>query len=196
VAALDFYFDYRSPYAYLAQTQVRKLGVEIAWRPFEILQLMDKVGNVPTSITCKPKGQYLGKDLMRWVGLYKVPFQRHPQSGIIDARRLLRATLAAAELGQADAAVGAIFGAYWGSGAPLSTPQDVVAALGAAGVNGPDLARRIDDPALDAALDAATDEAAARGVFGAPTMYVGDEMFFGNDRFDFVRASLAAAVAA
>ena len=56
-----------------------------------------------------------------------------------------------------------------------------------------DLLARIDAPALDAALDAATDEAAARGVFGAPTMYVGDEMFFGNDRFDFVRASLGAA---
>jgi 2-hydroxychromene-2-carboxylate isomerase len=193
MAALDFYFDYRSPYAYLAQTQVRKLGVDIAWRPFEILQLMDQVGNVPTSITCKPKGKYLGMDLMRWVALYKVPFQRHPQSGSIDARRLLRATLAAAELGQADAAVGAIFGAYWGSGAPLSTVEDVVAVLNGAGVSGADLARRIDDPELDAAVDAATDDAAARGVFGAPTMYVGDEMFFGNDRFDFIRASLGVA---
>ena len=193
MAALDFYFDYRSPYAYLAQTQVRKLGVDIAWRPFEILQLMDQVGNVPTSITCKPKGKYLGVDLMRWVAMYKVPFQRHPQSGDIDARRLLRATLAAAELGQADAAVGAIFGAYWGSGAPLATPEDVVAVLGGAGVSTPDLLARIDAPELDAALDAATDEAAVRGVFGAPTMYVGDEMFFGNDRFDFVRASLGIA---
>jgi 2-hydroxychromene-2-carboxylate isomerase len=193
MAVLDFYFDYRSPYAYLAQTQVRQLGAGIAWRPFEILQLMDKVGNVPTSITCKPKGRYLGVDLMRWAAIYKAPFQRHPQSGAIDARRLLRATLAAAELGQADAAVGAIFAAYWGTGAPLATTEDVVAVLDAAGVRGPDFARRIDDPALDAALDAATDEAAARGVFGAPTMYVGDEMFFGNDRFDFVRASLEAA---
>ena len=193
MAALDFYFDYRSPYAYLAQTQVRKLGVDIAWRPFEILQLMDKVGNVPTSITCKPKGKYLGADLMRWVALYKVAFQRHPQSGSIDARRLLRATLAAADLGQADAAVAAIFGAYWGSGAPLATAEDVVAVLNAAGVSAPDLVTRIDDPRLDAALDEATDEAAGRGVFGAPTMYVGDEMFFGNDRFDFVRASLGIA---
>lgn len=193
MAALDFYFDYRSPYAYLAQTQVRKLGVEIAWRPFEILQLMGKVGNVPTSITCKPKGQYLGKDLMRWVGLYKVAFQRHPQAASIDARRLLRATLAAAELGQADAAVAAIFGAYWGTGAPLATADDVVAVLDAGGVSAPGLVARIDDPALDAALDAATDEAASRGVFGAPTMYVGDEMFFGNDRFDFIRASLGVA---
>lgn len=193
MSALDFYFDYRSPYAYLAQTQVRKLGVEIAWRPFEILQLMDQVGNVPTSITCKPKGRYLGMDLMRWVALYKVPFQRNPQAGSIDARRLLRATLAAADLGQADAAVGAIFGAYWGSGAPLATAEDVVAVLAGAGVSAPGLIARIDDPELDAAVDAATNEAAARGVFGAPTLYVGDEMFFGNDRLDFVRASLGVA---
>jgi 2-hydroxychromene-2-carboxylate isomerase len=194
MAALDFYFDYRSPYAYLAQTQVRKLGVDIAWRPFEILQLMDKIGNVPTSITCKPKGQYLGKDLMRWVTLYGVPFQRNPQGAEIDARRLLRATLAAGELGQADAAVAAIFAAYWGgSGAALVTPADLVAVLNGAGVSAPGLLERIEDPALDAALDAATDEAASRGVFGAPTMYVGEEMFFGNDRFDFIRASLGVA---
>jgi 2-hydroxychromene-2-carboxylate isomerase len=194
MAALDFYFDYRSPYAYLAQTQVRKLGVDIAWRPFEILQLMDQVGNVPTSITCKPKGQYLGKDLMRWVTLYGVPFQRTAQGGEIDARRLLRATLAASEIGQADAAVAAIFAAYWGgSGAPLVTPADLVAVLNGAGVSAPGLLARIEDPALDAALDAATNEAASRGVFGAPTMYVGDEMFFGNDRFDFIRASLGVA---
>jgi 2-hydroxychromene-2-carboxylate isomerase len=194
MAALDFYFDYRSPYAYLAQTQVRKLGVEIAWRPFEILQLMDQIGNVPTSITCKPKGQYLGKDLMRWATLYGVPFQRNAQGGEIDARRLLRATLAAGELGQADAAVAAIFAAYWGgSGAPLVTPADLVAVLNGAGVSAPGLLARIEEPALDAALDAATNEAASRGVFGAPTMYVGDEMFFGNDRFDFIRASLGVA---
>ena len=190
MAALDFYFDYRSPYAYLAQTQIRKLGATVNWRPFEILQLMDQVGNVPTSITCKPKGKYLGVDLMRWVSMYKVPFQRHPQGSSIDARRLLRATLAAAELGQADAAVAAIFDGYWGSSAPLATVDEVVAVLNGAGVSGPDLAGRIDDPALNAALDAATDEAAGRGVFGAPTLYVGDEMFFGNDRLDFVRASL------
>ena len=194
MAALDFYFDYRSPYAYLAQTQVRSLGVEIAWRPFEILQLMDQVGNVPTSITCKTKGRYLGADLQRWVALYRVPFQRNPQGAEIDARRLLRATLAADELGQADAAVAAIFAAYWGgSGAPLVTPGDLVEVLNGAGLSGPGLLARIEDPALDAALDEATAAAAARGVFGAPTLYIGDEMFFGNDRFDFIRASLGIA---
>ena len=89
--------------------------------------------------------------------------------------------------------MGAIFGAYWGSGAPLATAAEVVAVLDGAGIRAPGLAARIDDPALDAALDAATAQAVSRGVFGAPTLYVGDEMFFGNDRLDFVRASLGAA---
>ena len=62
-----------------------------------------------------------------------------------------------------------------------------------AGGGAPGLVTGIDGAALDAALDAATNEAETRGVFGAPTMYVGDEMFFGNDRFDFIRASLGVA---
>ena len=190
MAALDFYFDFRSPYAYLAQSQVQRLGVEVAYHPFEILGLMDRVGNVPTSITCKAKNRYLSADLQRWLAIYKIPLQRHPQMAQIDPRRLLRASLAADELGLAPQAVGAIFQAFWGSGAPLTTASDVAAVLNAAGVSGPALTARIDDPALDRALDEATEAAIERGVFGAPTMYVGDEMFFGNDRLDFVRASL------
>ena len=187
---LEFYFDYRSPYAYLAQSQLHRLGVEVTYRPFEILGLMDRVGNVPTSITCKAKNRYLGADLQRWVATYRVPFRAHPRMSEIDPRRLLRSTLAADELGMAPQAIGAIFKAFWGAGGePLRTASEVAAVLHAAGVSGPDLAARIDDPALDRALDAATDSAIARGVFGAPTMFVGDEMFFGNDRFDFVRAS-------
>jgi len=188
---LEFFFDFRSPYSYLANTQLPDLDVEVAYRPFEILGLMDQVGNVPTSVICKPKSKYLGADLRRWVRMYGVPFQRHPDLATIDARRLLRAVLAAEELGQAAQAVGAIFRAVWGVPAPLATAADVAAVLEAAGVSAPDLVSRIDDPALDAALDKATADAAARGVFGAPAMFVGEDMFFGNDRFNFVREALA-----
>ena len=163
----------------------------MAYRPFEILQLMHKVGNVPTSIICKPKNRYLGADLQRWVQVYGVPFQRHPQMTEIDARRLLRATLAADELGRAAQAVAAIFDAFWEAGAPLMTPADVAAVLNGAGVDRPDLASWIDDPALDETLDRATNAAAERGVFGAPTIFIGDDMYFGNDRLHFVRERLA-----
>ena len=188
---LEFYFDFRSPYSYLANTQLPALGVKVAYQPFEILGLMKEVGNVPTSVICKPKSNYLGADLRRWVGIYDVPFQRNPDLATIDARRLLRAVLAADALGQAPAAVSAIFRAVWGVPAPLATAADVAAVLEAAGVSAPDLVSRIDDPALDEALDKATADAAARGVFGAPAMFVGEEMFFGNDRFNFVREALA-----
>ena len=60
---LEFFFDFRSPYSYLANTQLPGLGAEVAYRPFEILALMKEVGNVPTSIICKPKSKYLGADL-------------------------------------------------------------------------------------------------------------------------------------
>lgn len=188
---LEFFFDFRSPYSYLANTQLPDLDVEVAYRPFEILGLMKEVGNVPTSIICKPKNRYLGADLQRWVRSYGVPFQPHPEMSAIDPRRLLRAVLAAEEIGQAPQAIGATFRAFWGVPAPLATAADIVAILDAAGVSSPDLISRIDDPALDAALDKATAAAAERGVFGAPIMFVGDEMFFGNDRLDFVRDALA-----
>jgi len=187
---LEFFFDFRSPYSYLANSQLAGMDVDVAYRPLEIVELMKQVGNVPTSIVCKPKNRYLGADLRRWVGIYGVPFQPHPEMGAIDARRLLRAVLAADELGQAREAVGAIFRAFWGRPAPLATAADVVAVLNAAGVSAPDLISRIDDPALDEALDKATATAVERGVFGAPVMFVGDEMFFGNDRLDFVRGAL------
>jgi 2-hydroxychromene-2-carboxylate isomerase len=188
---LEFFFDFRSPYSYLANSQLAGLDVEVAYRPFEILGLMKDVGNVPTSIICKPKNRYLGADLRRWVQLYGVPFQPHPEMSAIDARRLLRAALAAEELGEAPKAVAAIFRALWGVPAPLATPADVVAVLNTAGVGSPQLISRIDDPALDEALDKATAAAAERGVFGAPAMFVGDDMFFGNDRLDFVRDALS-----
>jgi 2-hydroxychromene-2-carboxylate isomerase len=68
---------------------------------------------------------------------------------------------------------------------------DVAAVLSRAGVNRPDLASWIDDPVLDETLDRATNAAAERGVFGAPTIFIGDDMYFGNDRLHFVRERLA-----
>ena len=187
---LSFYFDYRSPYAYLAHTQLRKLGADIAYRPFEILGLMEKVGNVPTSVTCKPKSRYVMTDLRRWVAHYGVPFERNPQMSGVDPKRLLRATLWAADQGQAGEVVTALYDAMWGSPRPLATPSDVADVLGSVGVSGANLETAMDDPAWDGALERATNEAVERGVFGAPCMFVGDQMFFGADRLDFVRAEL------
>ena len=187
---IDFYFDYRSPYSFLALSQVRKMDVEIAFHPFEIGALMKAVGNVPTSITCAPKGRYVMTDMGRWAAHYGVPLNRHPRGSEIDASRLLRATLVAGQMGAMPAAVDAIFNAFWSTPAPLGTAAEVAALLGTAGLDAEALEGRMDSPAAQALLDEATAGAASRGVFGAPTLFVGDDMFFGNDRLHFVQARL------
>ena len=191
---LQFFFDYLSPYAYLAQTQITLLGEKIEYRPFDIRVLMPLVENVPTSVICKPKNRYVQADLKRWVQHYGVPFQRNPQILELDSRRLLRATLWAEAQGPVDPIVSALFSAMWGIPQPLLTAADIGNALRAAGLDLPGIETEIDDPHWDAELTAATDRAAQAGVFGAPFMVLGDETFFGNDRMDFVRAALARSV--
>ena len=77
---IDFYFDFPSPYSYLAHTQLPRIAAEhaaaVAYHPFRILELMKIVGNRPTTIECRNKSKYAGADLQRWIGRYKVDFAR------------------------------------------------------------------------------------------------------------------------
>jgi 2-hydroxychromene-2-carboxylate isomerase len=189
MAQVQFYCDYLSSYAYLAHNELRLFTDDIFYRPFDIRALMPAVGNVPTSVTCKPKNRYIQADLQRWVAHYNVPFQRNPQIRELDSRRLLRATLWAATHGPVDNLVAALFNAIWGIPKPLQSANDVANIVRSSGIASTAIETSIDDPQWDAMLSSATDELAAAGVFGAPTMFVGDNMFFGNDRRDFVRAA-------
>lgn len=186
---VQFYFDYRSPYAYLAQTQIGDLDVE--WLPMDVLDVMKQVDNVPTTVICGVKRRYAGEDLLRWSRRYNVPYTRRPDVAQIDHRRLLRATLAIPPGPARKAAVHALFHARWGEPSPLSTAGEVSAVLAKAGVDAPGIAERMDAPEFDAILDQASGAAAERGVFGAPTFLLGEEMFFGNDRIEFLREALA-----
>lgn len=189
---IDFYFDFRSPYSHLALTQLRNWPLRLRYRPFDVAAAMQLVGNVPTSVTCPAKGRYIRQDLQRWADLYGIAFQRNPNMKQIDTLRLLRAALLVADDGaQADALVPAIFDALWRAPRELATLDDVLALAEGAGVRGHALAQ-IDDPGTQAALATASAAAASRGVFGAPTIFVGDDMFFGNDRLAFVRHALEA----
>ena len=189
MATAEFHFDYLSPYSYLAMTQIG--DIELTLHPFDVLDVMKRVGNTPTTITCKAKGRYAQADLGRWARRYQVPVGRHPAMGEIDGLRLLRATLAIAQGPDRRKAAVALFGAMWGSHVALGTPADIVGLLDGAGVAGAaELAVRMDEPDLVAELDAANAAAAERGVFGSPAFIVGDEMFFGNDRLDFMREAL------
>ncbi|WP_281029225.1 DsbA family protein [Rhizobium deserti] len=85
----------------------------------------------------------------------------------------------------------ALYRACWSEGNTLATKVAILAAITAAGLDPSAIAERIDAPDVIRQLDANTDEACERGVFGSPTVFVGDTMFFGNDRLDFIREELA-----
>jgi 2-hydroxychromene-2-carboxylate isomerase len=194
---IDFYFDFPSPYAYMAHTQLPRIAVEngaaVIYHPFRILELMKIVGNWPTTVECRNKGTYAGADLQRWTKRYKVDFARNPHSNSFDFAELNRGALIALEDGRGAEYVTAVFAAIWGKPEDLSQRSVLIDVLERADFDAQRLLDRASTGSMIAQLEAETKAAAERGVFGAPTMFVGDQMYFGNDRFDFVIEALRSA---
>jgi 2-hydroxychromene-2-carboxylate isomerase len=193
--AVDIFYDFRSPYSYLAFVRLLQMDVKLTLHPIQILKVMERVGNVPTTITCAAKGRYARHDLGRWAQRYGIVLNPSDMRAN-DGDACSRAVLAAASPAEALAVTLALYRACWSEGKALATTADILAALAAVGIDTTAIAARIDAPETVAALAANTDTAVARDVFGSPTIFVGDTMFFGNDRLDFVAEELARRAAA
>ena len=192
---VELYYDYSCPYAYLASTQIEALcartGAELVWRPMLLGGVFRALG-LPDGPALSPaKARLNHLDMHRWADSFGVPLVMpplHPNRTVL----ALRATLAAED--GAPAAAKALFRAYWALGRDVSRPEVVGEALGEAGLDGPALLRRAEEPSIKEALRARTDEAVARGVFGAPTLFVTvdgkTETFWGQDRLLFVEKML------
>jgi 2-hydroxychromene-2-carboxylate isomerase len=192
---IDFFFDLSSPYSYLASTQIGaiagKHGVELRWRPMVLAAVFKAVGNdMPARVA--PKARWMLRDLTRWAAQYGVPFQfttRFPVNAI-SAERLV---IAADAQGKAGAAAAAAFRAVWVDDLDLGSEAVLRQIAAAAGMEGDALAA-LQSQAVKDQLRANTDEAIARGAFGAPAIFVvrddGEELFWGNDRLHFVEAAL------
>jgi 2-hydroxychromene-2-carboxylate isomerase len=194
---IEFYFDFPSPYSYLANTQLAglaaKAGAGISYIPFRILELMKLVGNRPTTIESPNKGKYAGADLARWAARYQVKLQRNPGMRSFDFAELGRGALVAGEQGRAADYVNAVFPAVWADTIDLTDRAAFAGLLDRVGFDGAKLLESAGQSEYVAKLDQATAAAAERGVFGSPTFFVGEQMFFGNDRLMFVGDALQAA---
>lgn len=188
--SIELFYDFRSPYSYLAFTQLRGMDVDITLRPMRLLKVMEAVGNVPTTLTCAAKGRYARTDLARWAQRYAIALNPSDMRSN-DGDACSRAVLAAESPAEAMDITLALYRACWSEGKALATKDDILAVIGADAIDADAIAKRIDAPETIAQLDANTREAAERGVFGSPTMFVGDAMYFGNDRLDFLREHLA-----
>jgi 2-hydroxychromene-2-carboxylate isomerase len=191
---VDFFFDFVSPYTYLAQTQLGALtertGARFRLWPMHLLNLMKLVGNVPTTVVCANKMKYASQDIGRWTARYGVPFQFNPHVFSADQSLSLRGALVAQKQGTVDVYTRTIFSAFWSEGLGVNDRVRLAARLGAAGLDGKAILETADQPEYGERLAKNTDLAAQRGVFGSPTFIVGDDIFFGNDRLDFLEERL------
>ena len=191
---VEFFFDFGSPTSYLAYTQLPAIaadcGAEIAWRPMLLGGVFKATGNA-SPVTVPAKGRWMFTDITRWAQRYGVPYAHNPHFPINTLTLMRAATgLLAEQPGQFGRYLAAVFGAMWQQQRNLGDPQILAETLAQAGFDAQAvlaLAARADVRAL---LIAVTDEAVARGVFGAPSFFVGDHLFFGQDRLDFVRDAL------
>ncbi len=193
--SVDFLFDFGSPAAYLAWTQLPHLaadtGATVVMKPILLGGVFQSTGN-RAPITVPAKGRYLFKDMARYAKAYGVPLVMNPHFPIntitlmrIDVALTLRADP------RLDAYRAAVFPAIWSEQKNMGDPATVAAVLASAGFTADELVAMAADPQVKETLKTWTQEAVDRGAFGAPTFFVGDEMFWGQDRLDFVRSALA-----
>jgi len=191
---LEFFFDYGSPYSYLANSQLSGLCArtqcEVVYRPMLLGGIFKATGNSsPAEESVVPKLKYQSVEMQRWVDYYDVPFASNPFFPV-NTIQIMRAAHAAQKMGVFEEYHAAIFGAMWERGRNLGDPAIIVQELEDSGLDGQSLVSSATSPEIKELLRETSDEAVARGVFGAPTFFVGDEMFFGNDRLLFVERRL------
>ncbi len=191
MATLEFFYDFVSPYSYLASTRVEaeaaRVGGTVRFRPFLLGGVFNATGN-RAPIENPAKGRHLATDLGRWAKRLGVPFAWPAQFPLLTVLPL-RAAFAAERAGKLVPYTHAMFRAYWAEGRDISSPGVVQEAAASAGLDGAALVAEA--PGFKEALKAQTQEAVDRGSFGAPTFFVGEEMFIGNDRLDFAIEALA-----
>jgi 2-hydroxychromene-2-carboxylate isomerase len=190
MATLEFFYDFVSPYSYLASTRVeelaRRTGATLRYRPFLLGGVFKATGNhAPLETAAKLRHMHV--DLTRWSRRLGVPLHfpvTHPFPTVLP----LRAALAADRQGRIAPFTHAVFRAAWVDGRDVSSAEVLKALAADVGLDGAALVAAA--PEYKAALVEQTDEAVRRGTYGAPTFFVGDELFVGNDRLDFVEDAL------
>jgi 2-hydroxychromene-2-carboxylate isomerase len=191
---VEFLFDVGSPYSYLAYHQLPKIaetqGADIVWTPVLLGGIFQATGNKsPAEVPAK--GSYSNVDLQRWATAYGVTIQMNPDFPI-NTLALMRGAVAMQMRSDEEfhRYLRAIFSAMFGKPRNLNLPAEIGAVLAEAGFDPSEVMLLIGDQAVKDRLKDNTASAVARGVFGAPTFFVGEDMFWGQDRLAFVEKAL------
>ncbi|MBN4046575.1 2-hydroxychromene-2-carboxylate isomerase [bacterium AH-315-P15] len=188
MATLEFWYEFASTYSYPAAMRIEDLaarkGVEIAWRPFLLGPIFGAQGMTDSPFNLFPiKGQYMWRDIERQCARFDIPFKKpdlFPQNGLLAARIALVGDAPGwcAEFSRA------VYGANFVHGKDISSVDVLMAILRELGLDADKILNLATSEANKESLKARVKEAQKRGLFGAPTFFAGDEMFWGNDRLE------------
>ena len=195
-APIDFYFDFSSPYGFLASEKIEALaakhGRSVAWHPILLGVVFKQTGAMP--LTQVPlKGEYSRRDMTRSAVFHGIRDFRMPSRFPIPSQAPARIVLwlRARDPALAASVLHALYRAFFVSDVDISNPEQAVAVAASCGVDAQAARAAIDDPAIKDALKAENDQAMAKGVFGSPFILVDGEAFWGLDHLDQVERWLA-----
>ena len=190
--SVEFYFDYGSPASHLAFFELRKIartaGAAIEWRPI-LLGAVFKAIDSRSPVEVVPKGKWMMWDLANHAKRYGVPFNHNPHF-VINTLPLMRGALVAEKKGELERYSEAMFLAVWRDALDMGDPAVIGRALVAGGFDAKAYFAGTQEQAIKDELKARTDAAVARGIFGLPTFFVGEKMWWGQDRLEWVKEAL------
>ncbi|WP_366556067.1 2-hydroxychromene-2-carboxylate isomerase [Aquibaculum sediminis] len=187
---LDFYFDFSSPYGYLAAMQIEKLAAKhdrkVAWKPFLLGAVYQKIGGEPL-VNVPMKGEYSRRDMERCAREIGVPLtfpQAFPFASVAACRAVYW------QQGDDPTAAGdlvtALYRKAFAEGGDISSAEGVLAVAEGQGIDRAALSQALQEPAIKQRFKQEVEAALERGVFGSPFIFVDDEPFWGSDRLEMV----------
>lgn len=195
---VEFHFDFGSPNAYLAHKVLpdiqKRTGVRIAYVPVLLGGIFKATGNrspVEAFAGIRNKPQYEQLEIDRFVRRHRIAFQWNPHFPV-NTLTLMRGAVAAQDLRIFERYVETIFHNLWVEPKKLDDPEQLRAVLDAAGLSADTLLRLTQEPHIKERLAENTRASVERGSFGAPSFFVGDELYFGKDRLRDVEEAIAA----
>jgi 2-hydroxychromene-2-carboxylate isomerase len=203
MARVEFFYDYSSPWTYLAFTRIEELcrrrDAELVWRPILVGGIFNTVNPSVYEARQHPvpaKARYSAKDLHDWARFYGLVMKFPPTVFPVNSVKALRGALVALESGCIGPYSERVFRAYFGEDRDISQDAVLRTIVADVGLDPQSYFAAIAAPAYKDRIRANTDECVRRGGFGSPTMFVGDDMYFGNDRLVLVEGALQRAAMA
>ncbi len=194
---VEFHFDFGSPNAYLSHLVIPEIegrtGVAFIYVPVllgGIFKLTNNVSPVVANQGIRNKAEYQELEMQRFLRAHGITAFKFNPHFPVNTLQIMRAAIVAEDEGYLKAYADAVFAHMWAEPKKMDEPEIIKAALDQSGFDGAHILARTQEPAIKARLMENTEKSVARGTFGSPTFFVGDEIFFGKDRLAEVEAAI------